>query len=303
MQKVLIVGQTPPPYYGQAISTQRLLEGQYRKIKLYHVRLAFSKDIDEVGRFSPRKVVHLLIIIFKIIYHRFRYNIPVLYYMPVGNNYVPLYRDIVILLAIRWLFKLTVFHFRSAGVASLYSTLSSPTQLFYRKAFFYPELGIRLSTGNPPDGESIHAKKNIIVPNGIEDVYPRYQPKSGENTVPVVLYVGILMESKGVQTLLETVLLLKSENYNFKLRLVGKPVSEKYATEIRRYLKDHDLVEIVELPGARYDDKKWQEFLQADIFLFPSHFRNIWFVRVGSYAIRTTRCRVKHRWTTRSSIT
>ncbi|MEM9674519.1 MAG: glycosyltransferase [Cyclobacteriaceae bacterium] len=272
MYKVLIVGQTPPPYYGQAISTQRLLEGSYQNLKLYHVRLSFSKDINQVGKFSLYKIIHLFSIIFQIIYHRLRYTIPTLYYMPVGNNYVPLYRDIVILLCTRWLFKSTVFHFRSAGVASLYLTLSKPLKMLYRKAFYYPDLGIRLSEGTPPDGKSVKAKKNIVVPNGLEDFYLKNEVIPIENKVPIILYVGILMESKGIQTLLETAFLLKNENYKFKMRLVGKPASENYLTGIQRYIKDHNLVEIVELPGARYDDKKWQEFLQTDIFLFPSHF-------------------------------
>ncbi|MEM9831976.1 MAG: glycosyltransferase [Bacteroidota bacterium] len=272
MEKVLVAGQTPPPYYGQSISTQRLLDGQYSKLKLYHVRLAFSRDINEVGRFNLYKVTHLFAIILRIIYYRFRHSTPVLYYMPVGNNYVPLYRDIIILILTRWLFKKTVFHFRSAGVSSLYPTLNGLMKILYRRAFFYPELGIRLSKGTPPDGESIYAKRNIIVPNGVEDFYPRYKSKHEKNKVPVILYIGIIMESKGIDTLLETAAILKKENYQFKVRLVGKIVSKTYESRIQNIIDNNNLAGIIELPGARYDDEKWQEVLGADIFLFPSHF-------------------------------
>lgn len=51
---VLVVGQTPPPIGGQAVMMERFLKGTYTRIKLVHVRLAFSNEMNEVGRFSMR---------------------------------------------------------------------------------------------------------------------------------------------------------------------------------------------------------------------------------------------------------
>lgn len=43
IKKILIVGQTPPPYHGQAMMIQRTIEAPFTKIKIYYVRMAFSK--------------------------------------------------------------------------------------------------------------------------------------------------------------------------------------------------------------------------------------------------------------------
>ena len=39
--KVLVVGQTPPPYGGQAVSIQLMLEGKYQALKLFLKGLKF----------------------------------------------------------------------------------------------------------------------------------------------------------------------------------------------------------------------------------------------------------------------
>ena len=43
MRKILVVGQTPPPYGGQANMIKYMLEGRYQDIKMYHVRMSFTK--------------------------------------------------------------------------------------------------------------------------------------------------------------------------------------------------------------------------------------------------------------------
>ena len=59
MKKILVLGQTPPPYGGQAIMIKTFLEGNYSHIKLFHIRMSFSKDMDEMGKVKIRKIFHL----------------------------------------------------------------------------------------------------------------------------------------------------------------------------------------------------------------------------------------------------
>ena len=48
MVRILVVGQTPPPYGGQAIMIERMLQHEYTHAKLFHVRMVFSSEIDEI---------------------------------------------------------------------------------------------------------------------------------------------------------------------------------------------------------------------------------------------------------------
>lgn len=280
MKKILVVGQTPPPYHGQAVSTQRLMEGNYRLIRLYLVRMHFSEEINEVGTFKLKKVLHLLQVIIKIYYYKFRYNIGVLYYMPVGAKWIPLIRDIIILLTTRWLFTKTVFHFRSAGVYDLFPRLNLLLKYLYSKAYYYPDLSIKLSAHNPDDDIALHSKQSIVVHNGVEDYYKMSQHLKKESTIPTILFVGVIQESKGVYELLEIARRLHAQGFTFELRLVGKTNSASTERNICQYIQQHSLHDRVKLVGVKVGEDKWQEYVNADIFCFPSHFETFGLVLV-----------------------
>ena len=86
--KVLIVGQTPPPYHGQAIMIERLLRSHTNSTRLYHVRMQFSDSIDEIGKFAWAKITHLIWVIGRIFYYRLFHGVKILYYPPAGPNRV-----------------------------------------------------------------------------------------------------------------------------------------------------------------------------------------------------------------------
>ena len=113
--KVLVVGQTPPPFHGQGIMLDRLVRSQMEGVELFHVRMAFSKNMNEVGRFEIGKLIHLVFVVASIVWHRVRYGISNLYYPPAGPNRIPMFRDFVILIATRWMFKKTIFHMQLSG--------------------------------------------------------------------------------------------------------------------------------------------------------------------------------------------
>ncbi|MBK7083560.1 MAG: hypothetical protein IPH53_02365 [Flavobacteriales bacterium] len=78
------------------------------------MRLAFSEDMESVGKFQLGKVLVLFSTIARIFIARFRFHTPVLYYPPSGPNMVPVLRDLILLCATRWLFRHTVFHFHAS---------------------------------------------------------------------------------------------------------------------------------------------------------------------------------------------
>jgi len=275
IQKVLVVGQIPPPFHGQAISIQLMLEGNYRKLRLHHVRMAFSHNISEVGKFKFKKLFHLFTVISSIIYTRFRHRTTTMYYVPAGPDKIPMYRDLVILLSTRWLFKKTVFQFRAAGISEIYPKLSSLTRYFFEKAYFKTDLAISLSEFNPPDGKVLQAKKNIVVYNGLEDVYPRFSfKKKSDHTEPRLLYVGAIRKSKGIMVLVETCDLLKKRGFKFKLKIMGKFKSECFKKKIENYIHDKQLENYIVFIGELTGDMKWNEYYETDIFVFPSFFKS-----------------------------
>ncbi|MEM6845177.1 MAG: glycosyltransferase family 4 protein [Bacteroidota bacterium] len=275
MQKVLVVGQTPPPYHGQAIMIENMIKAKFKRIKLYHIRMDFSSENDEVGKFRLTKIVKLFAIILKIYYYRIRYDIHHLYYPPAPPKMIPVIRDIVILNATRWLFKSTIFHFHAAGVSEIYDDLKGLIKKLYEEAYFYPDVSIGLSRFNPEDGKCLYSKKELIIPYGIKDEYGEtFLRKSAPDKPDVItlLFVGLLCESKGVVKLLESARLLLSRGYRFHLQFIGKFESPEFEKQVVHIVDSYGLTDYVAFLGVKTGYDKFKLFFEADVFCFPTFY-------------------------------
>ena len=58
-KNILLIGQTPPPYHGQAVATKQLFDHEWNTDQIYFLRMNYSSLESQVGRFSVRKVFHL----------------------------------------------------------------------------------------------------------------------------------------------------------------------------------------------------------------------------------------------------
>lgn len=273
MKRILVIGQTPPPYGGQALMIKRMLEGEYKNARLYHVRMAFSKDMDDLGRINIGKLLHPFSIIFKAIYLRLRYNLQVLYYPPSGPSMLPMLRDVALLLCVRWMFKKTIFHFHAAGLSELYPKLSWHTKWLFRLAYFKPDVAVQISSHNPDDGSFVQAKTTCTIPNGIEDEYiPEESLSKPDNAVCNVLFVGLICESKGILVLIDAIHLLKDAGVRVKVSVVGKFVSEDFKQIVLGRVAQYQLEEAIDFKGVLTGQAKHDQYLAADIFCFPTFF-------------------------------
>lgn len=297
MKKILVVGQTPPPFGGQALMIRRLLDGNYRNAFLYHVRMSFSKDMDDIGKFQFRKLFHPIGIVAKAVYLRVRHNIDTLYYPPSGPDRLPMLRDIVLLLCLRWMFKKTIFHFHAAGTSELYSQLPDWLRVLYRWSYFRPDMAIQLSDFNPDDGTFLQAREKRIVPNGIEDDYAGM----GSSPRPVhpicnVLFVGLICESKGILVLIDAVRRLKEGGVPVKVTVLGKFVSESFQRIVMEKITEWGLEARFDFKGVLTGRDKGEQYLNADIFCFPTFFESESFGLVVAEAMQFCVPVVVTRW-------
>src|SRR5207302_5201454 len=97
----------------------------------------------------------------------------------------------------------------------------------FRRAFRHPDGAIMLGPSAPPDGQRFGARRLYFVPNGIED--PTAEPSAATapaGGVPVVLFVGVLLESKGVVVLARAAEELWRQGRRFRLVYVGRSTPE-----------------------------------------------------------------------------
>lgn len=275
MRRVLIVGQTPPPFHGQAIAIGQAVAGPYREVEIAHVRMAFSRELDEVGRFAVRKVVHLLAVIARIVGQRLRRRIDIFYYSPAGPDRIPMWRDFAILLAARPLFPRTVFHFHASGLSTLAPRLSRLERLLFRAAYHRPHGTIRMSQHMEGDGRALGARREWILPNGVPDHAAPYldHPKP-ERAPQVILWLANLYESKGIGVFLEACRVLRRRGVDFRAEVVGAFPSPAVEADLRGRAETGGLGERIVFHGALTGEAKWRAYAGADIFCFPSFYES-----------------------------
>ena len=275
MRKVLLIGQTPPPYYGQSMMIKRLLDAKLNDVKIFHLRMFFSDSAKSVGRFRLKKMFHLFYLIASSINLRFRKKIDTLYYFPAGPNLNPILRDFILLISIRLFFKRTIFHFRAAGLSDFLRAKNTILQKIIRLPYLYPDIAIQLSSLNPEDGKYIHAKKIVFIPNGLEDRFDSKQRIDKYNKSNVdILFVGALHRSKGIYNVIEAAKIIRKVNQNVLFQVLGEFYDDKIESSIRSMIDKYNLQSNINLHGMKLNHEKWVFFYQADIFCFPTYFES-----------------------------
>jgi glycosyltransferase involved in cell wall biosynthesis len=270
---VLVLGQTPPPHHGQALMIERLVRAETRSIRIHHVRLAFSSSTRSVGRFEPRKLLHLFAVIARALRIRFREDVRVLYLSPAGPNAVPVLRDVVLLAALRPFFTATVYHFHAAGISEFLERLPRPLRWLIRRVYAAPAGAIRNSALNPPDDAYLRARRRIVIPNGLDDAALPYLACTRPPSERVrILFVGMIAESKGALVLLQAARSLALRRADFELEYVGDFAADEFEDRMKTFVREQHLEDRVRFAGRRTGREKWEHYHHADMLCLPSFY-------------------------------
>lgn len=252
---------------------EQLLRGRFTRIKLFHVRLAFSEDMESVGRFAFKKVWILFATIVRIWIARAKHRTHALYYPPSGPNKVPVLRDLVLLCSTRFLFRHVIFHFHAGGVSTFRDELPKMLRPMFDLAYRRPSLAIRTAAQNPDDGAALGAVRNVVVPNGIADMRGSVTERTSAVGEPlIILFTGVLIPSKGVMVLLKAFRSVIDSGIDAKLQLMGKWGDPEFKEQCLQFVQEASIEDRVEFLGVKRDAEKFNCFAQCDIFCFPSHF-------------------------------
>jgi glycosyltransferase involved in cell wall biosynthesis len=273
MIDILVVGQTPPPYTGQSIMIQKMLEARWEGIRLHHLRMNFSRTTEDIGNFQLGKLFELGRLIILTYIRRMTTGATVLYYPPAGPHLIPVIRDAIFLLLTRPIFKRTIFHFHAAGLGEFYEGMPTLFRVLFRRAFFHPDVAIRVSSRGPEDGRKFRAVRECVVACGIEDEARLYvgRRRPAQNG-PTILYVGVLREDKGILVLLEALAHLRERGLQFNMRFVGGFASSAFERTVKAFLTDRHLEGNVLFSGVLTGQSKAEAYADADVFCFPSYF-------------------------------
>lgn len=269
---LVIVGQTPPPWHGQAVATQLLFDAAWEGYDVRRVRMAFSSEMEEIGRVRFSKGIHMLNLWSAVRNATKGRTDGILLYPPASPNWVPILRDMLLLPFIRSRFRTVVYLYHAGGVGE-WCSQSTLRGWIARIAYGRADLSLEVARENPSPHEVLGARQWAWTPYGVQ--VPPLAPKAKSHSGPtVVLFVGSLQEGKGVIEVLRTVSLLKSlgKGRDFLFKIVGRWFSAEFEQEARQMLGELELSEMVEFPGQLTGQAKWQAYAEGDVFFFPTHY-------------------------------
>jgi len=267
------MGQTPPPWHGQAVATQLLFEHDWPDFEVHRLRMAFSSDIDEVGRFMPRKIWHLLKMTVDALRVLIRHPGTLMFYPPASAKWVPFLRDVFFLGITRRFAGRTVFIFHASGLGA-FTRQSWLRSLLGQIAYGGVDVHLEVAL-EPSDSphEVFRPKHYSWCPCAIEVPEPRRLSRNA-NKPWTALFVGSLQEGKGVLEILRTAAVLKEMGHeeNFRFRVVGMWFSKEFESETIALRASLGVERMVELVGQLTGEDKWQAYRDADVFFFPTHY-------------------------------
>jgi glycosyltransferase involved in cell wall biosynthesis len=268
------LGQTPPPVNGQTVMIQAFLEGEYTEIRLHHVRMKFSRTIDEVGTFQIRKLLLLFGTWADIVAARWKTGAKTLYFPPAGPTLIPVIRDMLLLISIRWMFRKTVFHFHAAGLTEIWPRLPGILKPFFNLAYRNADVAIFTAKSRCTMGLELGANRVAAVPYGIPDnaAGRRLDRRTTDGHIPCILFMGILCEGKGLLTLIEACAELHKAGASFRVVCGGTWDAGTSRDEVRALIASYGMEAVFEFPGVLLGEAKVKAFVDADIFCFPSHY-------------------------------
>lgn len=270
-QRILYFIQLPPPVHGVSVTNQLVynstLINEFYEKKL--VRINFSKSIDDLRKFSFKKLWILIRTIsdLKLTLLRFRPDLVYFSLIPVGPGFL---RDAIFALTIKMFNRNVVFHLNNRGIPKciikpLYRKLYK--WVFNNSNIIHVSNGLIQSEIAPL---KLKKAKVFAVGNTIEPFNIANENRSS----PIVqfLFLSNYFPEKGLMVLLEAMLLLKKKTSAFKLDTYGAIQSKEEDFRIRKFVQDNNLEKNVNIHGPIFDEEKIKVLENADVFIFPSYF-------------------------------
>jgi glycosyltransferase involved in cell wall biosynthesis len=265
--RILLVVPLPPPFHGASLMSQQVADSRYLKdrYRIGVLPLRFTRTVEEIGKFSPRKVVKMAALSVRLFFHLLLFRPRLVYYVVTHRGY-SFYRDCLFVFIIKLFRRRIVFHQHNKGALD---PADGRWKRFLRRNLFRGTYAIVLSPLLVYDIEPFVPRPRIfIVANGLPDVKP--PPPQKKTTVPAILFLSNLIVEKGVFVLLEALALLKRKGIPFKGIFAGNWSYNLDESAFRKKADSLGTGDAVEVVGPVYGERKIELLCRSDIFVFPT---------------------------------
>jgi glycosyltransferase involved in cell wall biosynthesis len=270
--KVTILSQLPPPVNGSTLMTQihfEILQGQELEVEL--IEREFSFSINEINRFTFRKVFRSFKLFFKVnrIFSQRKPDIFICYFS--SSKYARFVDYTVCRLA----------ELRRIPIALYFHTIPKRMHKNTNLANYFFVRLIRRSEnivlGRTMENfflDSLHAKFTSIIPNTVTD-YEELS-LSSRNTIRIkphadqIAFLSNLQPDKGLEDFILFASIVNQKLPYVKFMVIGPVVDELYMKEIHKELARLHLTEKFEFTGFLSGVSKYTILHESDFLVFTS---------------------------------
>lgn len=283
-QKILIIGELPPPYTGANYILKELLNSNIRDT--FNISLLDTSDRRPNftrGRFDLVNICLAIKHIFLLLLFSVTKK-PKIVYMNLAQGVAGFLRDSVFILIANLARIKVVLHFHGSGFNRFYASRRPLFKKWIRYILGKVDKTIVLSEGLRAvfDG-LVDEGKLAVVPNCLnyQEFLPYTRGKRSDGEVKI-LFLSKKMYAKGVIDFLHAIPLVSEKNKNIRFIIAGDVTEreefppnsgeEKFPEkEIRDYLARGSLRDLVTIKNEVFGEEKIKLLFESDIFVLPSY--------------------------------
>ena len=275
-KKILFLVHLPPPIHGAAIMDETYLKSKAVNdiFCVKHIKLNYSKTVDDIGEFNLMKLAGFFIVLWRIMYLQTSFR-PDLVYFEIAPRGAGFLRDSVFALLCKLFRRKIIFQLQAKGISE---EINSILKLWYYRLVFRRTKVILLSELLYPDAEKVVNRRDVyILPNCVKDELIKEEfeeniKERDKNGVPVILFLSNMIETKGPLDVLEICNLLNKDRIDFECFFVGAWSGEDFKRKWYGLLEQYNLQDKCKYIGAKYGDDKKLIFKKANFLLFPTKY-------------------------------
>lgn len=272
-KKIIIMAPTPPPVMGPSMATTVILDSELvQKYDTTFIDTADRRDLDRLGAIDLTNLAlafrHYFALIVQIVRKR-----PDMVYFLVSPSIIGFFRDVGFIVICRMFLRRQTIHIRSGHFYDFFQECRPAVQWLIRFFLNRVDVIIVLCERVKREMEEIVPGRCIhVVENGRNFEFPAHtdRPRDGSR----VLFLGNLIRTKGIFDVLNAVPQVAAKHPSVKFQIAGGWRTDEDRTEAEELIRRYAIRDNVEFFGIVGGTQKWDLLAAADLFVFPTYYRN-----------------------------
>lgn len=270
MNRVAVISQLPPPFHGSTLMTNVFVETlDELKVEWRLVERRFSSRVDEVGRFSFRKLLSALWMPARLIRTMlmFRPSVTVFF---VTNRPLSFLVDWLLSEILRVSGQRRVLYIHTVGFVAL-AQRGSVWRLLVRRLLSSGDdvvcLGPTLAADVTP---WVPAERIVFISNSVPS-RPSFDEIKASSGRPLILYLSNLIKEKGAEDFVDMALAMAASFPEADFLIAGASASKEFTAHLHERARNSPCSHQVRFIGLVSDqDEKWRLLKTASVLVFPS---------------------------------